>query len=390
MNDCLHLLLTVLVTEKRLKIHPGLDIIPGRNRVDLFLASLSSLSELPIHSADLFIELDETTQEYESLIREKIREFPFRCRVHDYRLQNFKQWQTASAHLPESSLLLLLTYDDHALLPDTLDEFMWLKHQVQDAYLKFPYDTIVGQLSHFPETIACSSVMNSMRITRLDSGFSLVPLAIPIGAILIPADKFSSWWEADFTNGAKIVGPENPFGASVTLSSGYSIGPRRELFRHLDGYSHVNIKSPFYAPVIIKNGASDLPKSPRPNIGNDVETDLYIESISAVRFTPLVFGMINSFFPFVSHGFYSRLARLFFTNKTFRRSVFKGFAIFPMLAFFRTFSPFFRRYFSSGKHRATLHLISVGASHGFYRLGILILVSIVKSRIRIFGVFLNR
>ena len=69
-------------------------MIPGRNRVDLFLASLSSLSELPIDSADFYIEFDETTQEYEPLIRQKIREFPFRCRVHDYRLQNFKQVYT--------------------------------------------------------------------------------------------------------------------------------------------------------------------------------------------------------------------------------------------------------------------------------------------------------
>jgi hypothetical protein len=305
-------------------------------------------------------------------------------------LQNFEQWRLASKSVPESGLLLLLTYDDHALLSDSLDEFVWLKSKIQDAYLKFPHDTVVGQLSHFPETIACSDVMRSMRLTRSNSGCSLVPLAIPIGAILIPAEKFSSWWVTDFTNGGKIVGPENPFGPSVTLPSGYWIGPRREIFRHLDGYTHINIQSSFFAPVILENGILDLPKSPRPNIGDDTQTDLYIECISAVRFSTSVFRYVYTFFPFVSHRFCARLTRLFFTNKTFRHSVYKGSAIFPLLVILRVLSPFFRQYFSSGKHRTALHLMSVAASHGFSRFGMLILVSIIRSRIRAFKIVLRR
>jgi hypothetical protein len=388
MEESLHLLLTVLVTEKRLKVHPGLDVYQERRRVNLFLASLNSLADLPITSADIYLEFDETTLEFETLIREKIAQLNFPCRVYNYRLQDFKQWVCASELIPQSGLLLLLTYDDHALLQGSLVEFQSLKSNVISATEEWPDLTILGQLSHFPETIASGSVMNSMGLNLLGPTYSLVPVVIPIGAVILSAKKFKLWWETDFTNGHKFVGPENPFGPSLVLPNAYCIGPKSEIFRHLDGYSHVNIKSSIYSPVIITCGKWTLPSSIIPIHGNQNAVEQYLEAIFAIRFS--FFGLqYLKRFPLINSGsVILGFFRLCLNNVHFLICIFKGILFFPISGCLFILRPFFRQHFSSGKNRFILHLFLLSASHGFSRFGLITIRQILKRRLAIFRTFI--
>jgi len=390
MNESLHLLFTVLVTEKRLKVHPGLSSLPTRRRVDLLLATLESLNVLPISSADFYLEFDETTEEFEVMVREKIASYVFPFRIHPNRLENFQQWSNASKVIPQSGSLLLFSYDDHAILPDSLEEFIWLKSRMQDAYIRWPELTVMGQLSHFPETVAYSSVMNSMGLILSGSDYQIVPVATPIGAVLVPVEKFISWWKYDFTQGRKFVGPENPFGPSLVLKNGYWVAPKREVFRHLDGYSHVNVKSPIYSPVIIQPGQWGLPASSSPILGDNISIDRYLESIFAVRFS--FFGLKYFIrFPLIqTRVVLLRLVRLVFTNKSFAISVIKGFGMLPFLGMFYLLRPISQRYFSSGKHRFTLHLVSSAASHGFLRFSLVTLKEILRKRIAFLKTHISR
>lgn len=241
MSD-VHLIYSSLVTEKRLKIHKEAKNNIERKRIDLFLSSIKSLEKLPIVSADFFIEFDETTFYYQDAIINIIDKMSFPKNIYNKRLSRYEEWKKNSEQNINNNLILLLTYDDHIFIDNNIIEFNYLSENVKiiEENLQQP---VYGSLSHFPESHGSIPFAKALGRYKNINGVPIVSCAIPIGAIILSSTSYKKWWETDFTNGSKIVSPENPFGPSVSRNDSWQIFPRNELFRHMDGYSHVGISN---------------------------------------------------------------------------------------------------------------------------------------------------
>ena len=145
-----HLIYSSLVTEKRLKIHKETKNNIQRKRIDLFLSSIKSLEKLPIISADFFIEFDETTFYYQDAIININTKMGFPKKIYHKRLSKYEEWKKNSEQNINNNLILLLTYDDHIFIDNSITEFNYLSENVKiiEENLLQP---VYGSLSHFPE-----------------------------------------------------------------------------------------------------------------------------------------------------------------------------------------------------------------------------------------------
>jgi hypothetical protein len=261
----LNLVLTSLITEKRLKIHPETTEWQTRKRIDLFLSSLKSLENLPIERAAFYLEFDESTKIYKNLIHSQIRKFPFKSEINSFRFEKYLHWKEHSDSIKnQSALILLLTYDDHIFIDKNNDEINFLTSNLRkiETHLEQP---VYASISHFPETHGLITFAKAMGRYHVINSIPVVPCVIPIGAVIISPAIYNQWWEKDFTEGKKIVSPENPFGPSIMNENAWQIFPRNEIFRHLDGYSHVRISSRPYGvlkPNYLTVSSSEFVYSP--------------------------------------------------------------------------------------------------------------------------------
>lgn len=270
--------MSTLITEKRLKVHSETIGVSNRSRADLFLSTIKSLETLPITTAQFFIEFDESTDSKKNLILNEIRNLPFKSEIHDFRFDKYEQWKSHSDSIREiDKLILLLTYDDHIFVDSDSEEMEFLAKNIIEIEKDLD-KPVYGTLSHFPECHGLISFAKAIGKYHTINSVPIVPCPIPIGAVIVSPKSYAKWWEIDFTNGNKIVSPENPFGPSVMHVDSWQIFPRNEIFRHMDGYSHVRINSrPYgilnpnykidknnkinYVPFLVSQNLNDIRKS---------------------------------------------------------------------------------------------------------------------------------
>jgi len=239
----LHLVVSTLVTEKRLKIHSETLRVQKRARADLFLSVIKSFEKLPIATAEFYIEFDESTQDKKTLILDAINNLPFKTKIQNFRFEKYEHWKSHSDSIKDiKNLILLLTYDDHIFIDVNSDEIEFLAENTIRIESKLG-ESVYGTLSHFPECHGLIPFAKAIGKYHVINSVPVVPCAIPIGAVIVSPKSYSKWWDKDFTHGSKIVSPENPFGPSVMDVDSWQIFPRTEIFRHMDGYSHVRINS---------------------------------------------------------------------------------------------------------------------------------------------------
>lgn len=207
--------------------------------------TLTSMASLPIKSADIYLEFDETTLATRAPLHRVIRDLPFEVKLYDFRLDTYALWKQASFNLGKNDFrqLLLFTNEDHILLPGGAEELAYvsgLQNQIQRSDCD---KLIMVPLSHFPEAHGLIPLARLSGKLKNIGGVPLVPCQIPGGPVLLSQLSFQQLWEQDFTGGSKFVGLENPFGNSLRLKNGYYIPPRIELFRHFDSYGHVQLNS---------------------------------------------------------------------------------------------------------------------------------------------------
>lgn len=235
--------MSTLITEKRLKIHAETEGLQDRARTDLFLSTIKSFEKLPIETAEFYIAFDESTENKKNVILTEIRNLPFKTKVHNFRFEKYEHWKNHSDSIKDiGHLILLLTYDDHIFIDSNIDEVAFLAENIINIESKLK-EPVYGTLSHFPECHGLISFAKAIGKYHAINSIPVVPCAIPIGAVIVSPKNYSKWWDSDFTYGSKIVSPENPFGPSVMAADSWQIFPRSEIFRHMDGYSHVRINS---------------------------------------------------------------------------------------------------------------------------------------------------
>jgi hypothetical protein len=206
-------------------------------------STLMSMASLPIKSADIYLEFDESTKATRDSLRRVIRDLPFEVRLFDFRLDSFELWRQASLDLGRDDYrqILLFTNEDHILLPGGNEELEFISGLQDKIQRKNSDKTIMVPLSHFPEAHGLIPLAQlSGKFLEIE-GVPLVPCQIPGGPVLVSQLNFQRLWRTDFTGGSKFVGLENPFGNSLRLKNGFYIPPRTELFRHFDSYGHVKL-----------------------------------------------------------------------------------------------------------------------------------------------------
>jgi hypothetical protein len=244
MQSAMHLLVSVFVTDNGLRRYEtGFARTDTDSRLDVFLTAMNSARALPWSSVRIFFELDGAYARYTHQVRDTLSVWFPGSTITSRRLEYFSDWNRVSRDYELSSCILLNTNDDHAFVPGSQGPLLTLADEVCGV----SDGRAVGQVTHFSEAWSDAASPWS-RGAMTPRGNLRVPVRWTVGTCLVTTDFFRSWWGTDFTNGSRIVRPDNPFGPSVEFRPAPSFVPTREIMRHMDGYSHVGLKRPL-APL---------------------------------------------------------------------------------------------------------------------------------------------
>ena len=239
-----HLIVTVFLTESGLMPigFYGERISPSQNKVNQFLTTLHTLSKLSISSSEFHVAYSEEYREMTDLVSRQISSLFPNSELFSTRFEGFEDWQENAKKLPkEAEFILLLSNHDHVYIGEDSKIF-----DLFVSNLRIQKDCKMGLITHWPEVIGSPSISLHKK-SRQSCLIDLKDFAI--GTVIVKKDFYLDWWANDFTCGAKVVRPDNPFGPSVTFRLVPALVPEVELFRHLDGYGHVGVTADIAAPL---------------------------------------------------------------------------------------------------------------------------------------------
>ncbi len=250
----LHLLMTCLVTNIRRD-----GSISPNDRAKTLIECLRSLRELTFSSASIYISIGEDIELSELDIQEEIMNLAGKVTFRTRRLETFRDWKQAAAapEVQDSDAVLLLSYEDHILLPGRGQVVMEAVREVNRATKAFPAGNFISILSHFPEQQILQDCWSAIGFRVPVHSAYAIPAPTPIGCLVTQPHVLASWFSQDFTEGKRIVAPENYFGPSVSDSRSLSLSLTAEAFFHKDGYGHVNL-SGSYADKSVTTNPRDL------------------------------------------------------------------------------------------------------------------------------------
>ena len=244
MKSDMHLLVSVFVTDHGLRRYKtGIARSATDSRLDVFLTAMKSARAIPWSSVCIFFELDGVYARYTDRVREVLATWFPGSMVAARRLEFFGDWNRVSHDYENGGCILLNTNDDHAFVPGGHDPLLALADEVCGVSDR----RALGNVTHFSEAWGNATTPWSHG-AMTPRGHLMIPVSWTVGTCLVTTEFFRSWWGADFTNGSRIVRPDNPFGPSVEFEPAPSFVPMREVMRHMDGYSHVGLKRPL-APL---------------------------------------------------------------------------------------------------------------------------------------------
>ena len=264
-------------------------------------------------------------------------------------------------------------------------------------------------LSHFPELHAALPLLKTNKVITDKNTPPSIPIPTPVGVLLLKPELFKKWWEEDFTCGLKIVSPENPFGPSVKMHFGMSFIPRREIFRHLDGYSHVGIANQIYKvlpPTIrVKKIDNEIKIVNEPwnistnylemnNLQNfdlmhssptNSKTDnfkILLIKISSRRFSYSSSVWAGTLYGHRESQTMNEIFKFFKEDGNFRKMFLRSLYEWPLILIYRwSVLPFFRHFFK--KYIAQVDFLTFSASSiGLTKFPFLLLVEIFEKRLK--------
>jgi len=292
--------MSIFLTDKPLGTKYGSKISPTQSKADQLLSSIHSLSILPIDSHHFFISYNIEYIWAKNLIEFQIHKLFPDSKVYSYSLETFDQWKYAASIIPKGTDQILLNANhDHVYVRETASEFKDFTVNLQEYGYRY-----IGQITHWSEFI-CSSRLIQQPVTYFERDIYRsfnTRVASAIGTSIISKKLFLEWWQHDFTEGKKIIRPDNPFGPSVKFPHCHEVLPLTELFRHLDGYGHIGINAPLAGPlraccqiineVVVHNDWSygrvsnrnqkvDLPMLPVRGRRNSIQSYLYLLKLAS-------------------------------------------------------------------------------------------------------------
>jgi len=212
-------------------------------RLGRFLTGLYTLSTVPWESIKVFVEVDEVWIEQQDQIHRAVRVLLPNADVHGWRLRKRAEWSRVANDYSDSDVVYLHANDDHALVHRSPEEFMKVCEQMQ-----VNKDIALGAVTHFPEMVGLLQRARQRPATKTLAKQRLVNVEGVWGTTLVRGEHFKTWWKPDtFDDDEIVVRPDNPLGKSVSFLPATMLVPRTELVRHLDGYSHVDVRYPYGA-----------------------------------------------------------------------------------------------------------------------------------------------
>lgn len=209
-------------------------------RIGRFLTSMESLHSLKFDDIRMNFEVDPSWKPLTGLLDSEIRRgFP-EARITHSRLNSAAAWLDSLRELPDSAVICLHCNDDHMFVGDP-DLFLDIARSISSGAFDH------AQTTHFAEFLGKGLRTASRHIDRLGV---VTPFQSLIGTCLVRNDLLTSLFcdHAERFPGTAIPRPDNPFGPGLgsPASEKKTLCPVSELFRHMDGYSHILAKQPLH------------------------------------------------------------------------------------------------------------------------------------------------
>lgn len=237
-----HLIFTSLITNRPINSDFSEDVSNDLYRLNQYFSSIHSMALLPLDSQIFYLELGTEFMQYRELVAKYTKKIFPNSIIYWERLSTYQDWLDASNAIPTSANIVLLQSNfDHAYVnPSCISFFETCQHLLAQE------ERSVAEITHWPEALSeISSPWGAIQNTKVHPHYFTRDTKLAVGTTLVRQEFFKEWWRSDFTTGSKIVRPDNPFGPSVKFLNATLLIPQIELFRHMDGYTHVGIRSPF-------------------------------------------------------------------------------------------------------------------------------------------------
>lgn len=193
------------------------------------------MSNLGFSQKTIGISLDGPYAEYGEFFQRELEKNYSGATYLPGRLSDFASWKKAVMALTGDWTLLACNHD-HAFVSKVQEWQGFLT--LLDAS---PYN--LAHISHWTEALGWHSLeWKSSEAVGLELGFQA---SETIGTALFRTTFLQECFAHDFTDGAKFVRPDNPFGPHMTFRQSRVVVPQTEFFRHLDGYGHVGLDASF-------------------------------------------------------------------------------------------------------------------------------------------------
>lgn len=253
----LHLLINVYVNPFPLNKFKTKHVQTGSEtfRIDRFLTSCLTIKNIPWESVSINLKLHESWSARAGELNAALLHMFPKAEIKNQRIENRQTWAHVVSHYEPDDLVYVMANDDHALVCQSAEYF-----EEFCSLLAYYPELKMAALTHFPEMRNLAEISTPEKVLSY-GGHVAVKVKYAIGTQLVRASFLQSWWEPGrISDDTIIFRPDNPFGESVSFENSQMLIPNIELFRHLDGYSHIFRQKPL-TPLRNLVNLDDFPNS---------------------------------------------------------------------------------------------------------------------------------
>jgi len=247
----MHLIISVFITDKKLNSE---RCGHTKNRLEVFKYMLASYSILDFNKVYIYCKLDNVYQkEQENLIKYINKLFHNPIITFD-RFINKVEWNNSNIfdNFKENELILFTQNDDHIFMDsdiNTIKEGIDILNKSNKKYKSLYY-------SHYPEI---NNLCKKLKAKSIGNYYSFnIPMTDSIQIFNIKFLKYLlleiTWPHNNMIRIDELIRDNriwNKYGNGIFDIDIITIVPKKECFRHFDGYSHVNIDETICPPLKI-------------------------------------------------------------------------------------------------------------------------------------------
>ena len=230
------------------------------DRVNIFKFSLASHSVIEWEHVIIYYELDDMFSNRYDEIDSFITSHFNNPVIHHYRNDRQYKWQQAVHNLGDLDFDGLIWYccnDDHVFLDKDNSYLNYLKTELIELDKK--YDYISCYFSHWPEMVRMIDTNNKYEanVIKDSKNYFLIKWRNIDSIQIVNKELLRYWWFENNYGEATLVRSDTPSslgGVPVICPDMVTLVPYREIVRHFDSYSHVNLSINDCPPLFIPDG----------------------------------------------------------------------------------------------------------------------------------------